>query len=190
MNMSTTDTNQEKDNRNGELLRFIIIAAVTIYLVRTFIATPFIVSGASMKNTFNTSDYLIIEKISYRLGEPERGDIVVFKYPFDPARHHIKRIIGLPGETVSVEGRKVRVINEAHPEGFLLDESYLSVSISNSYDTRTLGEDEYYVMGDNRDHSLDSRRDGALPAEYIDGRVLMRLYPFNQVALLPGTSEQ
>lgn len=176
----------EKQQQNGELLRFVIAALIIIATVRYFIATPFIVSGASMDATFQDDDYLIVDKISYRLTTPSRGDIIVFKYPLDPSRHHIKRIVGLPGDTISVDGAHVRISNATHPEGFELDEPYTSTHEIVYRDTKTLADDEYYVMGDNRDNSLDSRRSGPLNEKYITGRALVRLYPFTNIDILPG----
>ena len=157
-------------------------------VVRLFIATPFIVSGASMEHSFENFDYLIIDRVTYQLADPQRGDVVVFGLPQETSRDLIKRIIGLPGETVRVHGDAVTIINTEHPGGIILSEPYLTqenlggVSEMNV----TLGKDQYFVLGDNRRVSADSRLWGTLPRKDIVGRVLLRLYPFTHIALLPG----
>lgn len=181
---------QMKANEKGELLRFIITALIVIVSIRYFVATPFIVSGESMDKTFHNNDYLIVDKLSYRFSEPARGDIIVFEFPLDTTRHHIKRIVGLPGETISTDGESVRIVNDTYPEGTVLKEPYISMHEITYRDTRTLGPDEYYVMGDNRDNSLDSRRSGPLNKRFITGRALVRLYPFTGISLLPGKYTQ
>lgn len=158
-----------------------------IILVRIYIAKPFIVSGVSMFPTFNSWHYLIIDEFSYNfLREPARGEVVVFHYPGDPKRHFIKRIIGLPGETVELKGADVYISNGTQ-ERFKLDESF----IDDRYKKRdtmeiTLGADEYFVLGDNRAESADSRYFGPLNRSYIVGRAFVRLFPFNKIEYLPG----
>lgn len=174
----------------GETVRFVATAIIAIVLIRTFLASPFIVEGASMDATFHDNDYLIVDKLSYRFFEPSRGDIIVFRYPYNPSVHHIKRVIGLPGDTVSVQNGIVTVTNASIQNGtlgepYVLEDNNL-ISIS---DNRTLGDNEYYVMGDNRDNSLDSRRYGTLSGDFIAGRVVLRLFPFDMVNLFPGRVE-
>ena len=190
---TTALSDEKKTTRQhaNETIRFVIIALCVIVIFRTFIASPFIVEGPSMDNTFHDNDYLIIDKLSYRFEEPARGDIIVFQYPYDPSMHHIKRIVGLPGDTISVRDNHIEITNPAHPEGVVLSEPFLvpthnTIPVS---DSRTLGPDEYYVMGDNRDVSLDSRRYGALNKSFITGRVLVRLYPFSTLGTFPGFSD-
>lgn len=157
-------------------------------VVRLFIATPFIVSGSSMEHTFENFDYLIIDRVSYRIAEPQRGDVVVFGLPQETSRDLIKRIIGLPGETVRLENGTVTIINAAHPEGFTLSEPYLSPENRGGAGDMTvsMGPDQFFVLGDNRRVSADSRLWGTLPRADIVGRVLVRLYPFSHLSLLPG----
>jgi signal peptidase I len=166
-------------------VRFFLTSLAIVIPLRLFIAQPFIVSGESMVPTFHNSDYLIVDQISYRLSDPGRGDVIVFRYPYDTKRFFIKRIIGLPGETVIVRGNDVIIKNEANPKGITLDESYISHSVSGDM-TVKLDEGEYFVMGDNRPASSDSRVWGVLDEKYITGRALVRLYPFNHISLLPG----
>ncbi len=176
-------------NSFSEILHFALIALLIVLPVRWFIAQPFIVSGSSMEETFHNNDYLIVDQISYRLDDPKRGDVVIFRYPIDTSKFFIKRIIGLPGETVSVDGQTVTIINSEHPEGFVLTEDYANIGTKDNDNKVTLKENEYFVLGDNRDHSSDSRVWGILPKEDIIGRALLRLYPPTQASLMPGDTD-
>jgi signal peptidase I len=169
-----------------ELVRFAIIAVLIVIPIRTFVAQPFIVSGASMDDTFHDGQYLIVDQISYYFDNPKRGDVVVFRYPKDPSKFFIKRIIGLPGDTVTIENSIVTITNADHPEGFVLNETYIKSMQPAAPRTETLGEREYFVMGDNRDHSSDSRSWGVLQEERIVGRAFLRLFPPNEMSLFPG----
>ncbi len=172
-----------------EMVEFALLTLLVVLPIRFFVAEPFIVSGASMEPTFETGDYLIIDQLSYRFHEPERGDVVVFKYPKEPSKYFIKRVIGLPGETVELAGQGVTIKNSANPGGFQLDQSYISFS-SDNFKTMMLGENEYFVLGDNRPVSSDSRVWGALPREDIVGRPLVRLLPISDIAAFPGLIEE
>jgi signal peptidase I len=164
------------------------IVALTLALsVRFFIAAPYLVQGASMYDTFDQNDYLIIDRISYRFEEPKRGDVIVFRFPQDPSRSFIKRVIGLPGETVSMEGKVIRIINDEKPKGFIIDEPYLVPSDRDNSMRITIGVNEYFVLGDNRDESADSRIWGLLPHDNIIGRAVVRLYPLNNIDVNPGS---
>lgn len=184
--------NTEKEIKKGswkEILREIVIFGIIAFGIvlpfRMYIAEPYLVDGRSMDPTFKTGDYLIVNKILYRYKIPERGTVVVFKYPNDPKKSFIKRIIGLPGETVVVKDNTVTIINSENPEGFQIDQSY--VIHSSPIDARrTLAQDEYFVMGDNRAESFDSRSWGALNKKYILGEPLIRLWPLNKIEILPG----
>src|SRR3989344_1049310 len=135
-----------------DFVKIIIIAAIIVLPIRYFLFQPFIVKGDSMVPNFHSGDYLIIDEISYRFGEPKRGDVVVLKYPPDPAQKFIKRIIGLPGETVTIGNGTVSVTSNGKEVS--LDEAYLPDSLKTAGNVRvTLKEDEYFVMGDNRDFS-------------------------------------
>ena len=143
-----------------DLVKIFLISMVIIVPIRAFIAQPFIVSGSSMEPNFHSGEYLIISELAYRTGEPKRGDPVVFKYPKDTTQYFIKRIIGLPGETIVLDNDKVTVINEEDPEGFVLNETYLPTG-TRTYtygnpERFTLGTTEYFVLGDNRAASSDS----------------------------------
>lgn len=169
-----------------EIFRFTLIALIIVIPIRLFIAQPFIVSGASMENTFQSGQYLIVDQVSYKLHNPNRGDVIVFRYPKDPSKFFIKRVIGLPGETVTIKGETVTITNEANPNGFTLDEPYIKSMRNQSDTTETLGEREYFVMGDNRDQSSDSRVWGVLQEERIIGRAFVRLFPPDTFDYLPG----
>ncbi len=174
----------------GELLHIVIISLAIIVPVRYFLIQPFYVKGASMEPNFHDHEYLIIDEIGYRFREPARGEIVVFRYPNDPREYFIKRVIGLPGERVKVSNGKVTVYNEEYPDGKTLDErSYLgNVATSGEIDRR-LGPGEYFVLGDNRGASLDSRIFGPVPRKDIVGRVWFRGWPLDRLKFFPTMPE-
>lgn len=170
----------------SEILNFALVALLIVLPIRMFIAQPFIVSGASMETTFSSGEYLIVDQISYRFEEPERGDVVVFRYPKDPSKFFIKRIIGIPGDTVDIQGNVVTLQNETYPEGKVLTEPYIRDMAPNTTLSETLGAKEYFVMGDNRNASSDSRMWGVLQRDKIVGRAFLRLYPFTNTNVFPG----
>ena len=161
-----------------EIIKIVILALLIVIPIRYFIFQPFVVKGNSMEPNFHQGDYLIVDEISYRFKQPQRGDVIVFHYPQDPSQRFVKRIIGLPGETIEIEDGKVIIFSEEGSQ--ILDESdYLFPSVSTPGDIRiTLAGDEYFVLGDNRVSSSDSRRWGPLPREDIVGRVFFRAWPF------------
>lgn len=188
---SDTNTNQSNATENSEhplteIVRFALLAIIIVVPIRMFIAQPFIVSGASMDNTFANGQYLIVDQLSYYLDEPERGDVVIFRYPRDPSKFFIKRVIGLPGDTVTIEEAQVTITNEENPDGFTLNEPYVKSMEVAAPSTEVMGPREYYVMGDNRDQSSDSRVWGVLQEERIIGRAWLRLFPPNTADFLPG----
>jgi signal peptidase I len=168
-----------------EHIKFFAIALAIVIPIRFFIAQPFIVSGESMVPTFHNKDYLIVDQLSYHLGHPHRGDVVVFRYPYDTKRFFVKRVIGLPNETLIFKGSTVKVINQDHPQGIILDEEYISHETQSNLSV-TLKDKQYFVMGDNRPASSDSRVWGPLDEKYIAGRALVRLFPFKDMDYLPG----
>lgn len=178
---------KNSDGPLGEWLRFAIIALLIVLPIRWFVALPFIVSGASMEDTFHNNEYLIVDQLTYKFEHPERGDVIVFRYPRDPSKYFIKRVIGLPGETVKIEDGMVIIESDEYPGGLVLYEPYAETMNRTSNLTQELGEGEYFVMGDNRDSSSDSRVWGALPESKIVGRALLRLFPLNEIGLFPGS---
>lgn len=170
-----------------ELLRFTILVLIIVVPLRIFIAQPFIVNGESMMPTFENGDYLIIDELTYRHSEPERGEVIVFRLPSNNKRFLIKRIIGLPGETVVISGKKI-TITKQNKEVIQLDEEYLD-GVFSSYGTWNLEKDEYFVMGDNRNNSSDSRSWGVLSKDLIIGKTFLRLYPFTTISVTPGQFE-
>jgi len=178
----------QKKESLWDILRFAIIALLIVIPIRTFVAQPFIVSGTSMVPTFQDGEYLIVDEISYRVTEPARGDVIVFKYPNDTTKYYIKRIIGLPGETVDInEDGSVIIINDENLKGLELTEPYIkNVMTKQVAMTRELGAGEYFVMGDNRPASSDSRSWGILPEDHIVGKTFLRLFPFKDLSLTPG----
>jgi signal peptidase I len=166
-----------------EFVQIAVISAAIIIPIRYFLVQPFYVKGASMEPNFYDHEYLIIDEISYRFDEPARGEIVVFRYPKDPSEFFIKRIIGLPSETVEVSEGRVIIYNDEHPNGLALDESAYLVegTVTPGRKKITLGADEYFVLGDNRKASSDSRVWGPVPDEDIIGRVWVRGLPLSRL---------
>jgi signal peptidase I len=171
-----------------DLIKFALIALLIVIPIRIFIAQPFIVRGASMQPTFESGEYLIVDQLSYRFEDPSRGDVVIMRYPKDPSVFFIKRIIGLPGETVTLAGSKV-TIEKPGAVAVTLSEPYVAPErLENEYATYVLGPTDYFVMGDNRIESSDSRAWGFLPRKDIMGRALLRLLPPTRVTVLPGAT--
>jgi signal peptidase I len=183
---NTPPQQEKKESLIGEIVRFSLFALLIVLPIRLFIAQPFIVSGASMETTFSTGQYLIVDQLTYHLEEPQRGDVIIFRYPKDPSKFFIKRVIGVPGDTVNISGNEVKITNTAFPEGVVLDESYILSMKPNTTLTEILGDGEYFVMGDNRDASSDSRAWGVLQRDNIVGRAFLRLFPLTKVGVLPG----
>ena len=170
-----------------EFVTFIIMIFAVVLPIRFFIAQPFIVSGESMLPTFETGQYLIVDQISYRLQEPNRGDVVVFRLPQEPSRFLIKRLIGLPGETVKIEGEKIYIKQSSEDDSEFEEINNEFIEFPKAANVNEdLSEDEYFVLGDNRVVSLDSRYFGAIDKKFIVGRALVRLFPFSKIGWLPG----
>jgi signal peptidase I len=170
-----------------ELIKIVTISLIIIIPIRHFIIQPFYVKGASMEPNFHDREYLIVDEISYQINAPKRGDIIVFRYPRDPQEFFIKRIIGLPGEKVQIQDGMTFIYNKENPNGVGLQEAYLAPNTKtygiSDNDIVTLGENEYYVMGDNRNSSKDSRSFGPVSRSFIIGKVLLRGWPFDKIAL-------
>lgn len=183
----TTSPIPERRRSNG-IFGYTVFALGLALFIRFFIATPYVVSGASMEPTFADWEYLIVDKVIYDIEEPERGDVIVFTLPGDSNRSLIKRVIGLPGETVLIRGANVSIVNDENPSGFTLSEPYVNPKNASSGDIvkTTLGDGEYFVLGDNRRVSADSRVWGMLPEKNVTGRVDVRLFPLDAISILPG----
>ncbi|MES2470738.1 MAG: signal peptidase I [Patescibacteria group bacterium] len=192
-NLQNTTKDQASTHHSSlkEIVRFIVVAAIVVAGVRAFIAQPFIVNGASMDPTFDSGQYLIVDQLTYHFDNPERGEVVIFKYPKDPKTFFIKRVIGLPGDTVKIERGEVTIFNETNPDGIRLDEPYVAqYHMSDDSFKVTLSPTEYFVMGDNRAQSSDSRSWGPLERDYIVGRPILRLFPPNEATVFPGEFKQ
>jgi signal peptidase I len=177
-------TSTLKEELRG-IFRTLLIALAIVLPIRFFIAQPFIVRGASMEPNFKDGEYLVVDELSYRFQEPKRGDVIVFRYPNDPRQFFIKRIIGLPGEAVSVQGGEVHIQEKGSSEDKILKEPYLDDSVHTFADTSvTLKEGEFFVLGDNRPSSSDSRVWGTLPENYLVGKAIVRLLPPSRISLL------
>jgi len=169
-----------------EIAKVVCISLAIILPVRYYLIQPFYVKGASMEPNFHDHEYLIIDEISYRFKAPERGQVIVFRYPRDPQEYFIKRIIALPGEEVQIKDGRVKVFNAANPEGFILQERYLPAdlnTINTDENKITLLDNEYFVLGDNRNASKDSRSFGALNKSFITGKILFRGWPLKEITI-------
>lgn len=173
-----------------ETIRVVIVSLIIIFIVRSFVIQPFFVKGSSMMPNFHDGDYLIVNELSYEVGQPQRGDVVIFRYPGNPSEFFIKRVIGLPGETVEIRNNTITVYNDQHPDGFVLDESrYLAKSVVTAGNVlQKLGDDEYYVLGDNRTASSDSRAWGVLERRYVIGKAWVRAWPFDSFRVFEPTT--
>ncbi|MFH0929875.1 MAG: signal peptidase I [Candidatus Moraniibacteriota bacterium] len=184
-----------------EIVKMVFWVVVIIVPIRVFLIQPFFVQGASMEPNFEDKEYLIVNELGYKTTEVgfgkgsdlftvkpfkelQRGDVVVFRYPKNPSIFYIKRIIGLPGEKIEISGDKVKIFNSENPNGFVLDEGkYLSASVTTSGEINMNLNDEYFVMGDNRDYSSDSRSWGPVPEVDVMGKVVLRAWPIGKASI-------
>ncbi len=166
-----------------EILQIMVIAAAIVIPIRIFLIKPFIVKGASMEPNFHDDEYLIVDEITYHFADVKRGDVIVFRPPNNPGQNYIKRVIGLPGETVEIIEGTIRIYNAEYPNGVILREDYLS-EYTHGRQKVTLGLDEFYVLGDNRDASLDSRKIGAISSDAIIGKVWIRGLPLDKAGAI------
>ncbi len=170
-----------------DILQFAIITTLIVIPIRFYIAQPFVVNGASMDPTFENGQYLIVDEISYRFQKPARGDVIIFKFPLDPAKFLIKRIVGLPGETVSFKNDHIEIAKGTSTP-VVLAEPYIVFESREPNRVVTLKDNQYYVLGDNRPKSYDSRLWGPLEGKDIIGRPVLRLFPFGAIGIFPGTN--
>ncbi|QQS61081.1 MAG: signal peptidase I [Candidatus Moraniibacteriota bacterium] len=182
-----------------EIVKVFLLAVIIIFPVRVFLFQPFFVQGASMEPNFYDGEYLIVNEWRYKkttIGlkespifqvepskELSRGDVVVFRYPKNPSQFFVKRVIGLPGERIHIENSFIMIFNSEHPDGMILDEEEYLEKAAKAKDSSsfTLKDDEYFVMGDNRQHSHDSRSWGPLQKEFVIGKVVLRAWPIDRV---------
>lgn len=202
--MEPGDSNQEKNRPDShysapkfrseksawkavkEWVQVIAIAMIISLPIRFFIAEPFVVKGASMDPTFSTGQFLIVDRVSYRFESPKRGEVIVFRYPNSPSVYYIKRIIGLPGEKIEIKNGKVTITDKDSNQLNLTEPYIESYHASNDSEQTTLGPTEYFVMGDNRAESSDSRMWGPLDEHFIVGRPIFRLFPLSTISIFPG----
>jgi len=163
-----------------EIIEVVFIATVTVFIIRSFLVQPFVVSGASMEPTFSERDYLLIDEITYRFREPKRGEVIVFRYPLDKRVFFIKRIIGMPGEEVISQQGKIKILKDG--EEISIQEDYIPPSsrFPDSFKVE-LNENQFFVLGDNRLESFDSKNWGAIPRENIIGIARVRVFPFGKI---------
>ncbi len=186
--------NENKTNERSwsfkDIILFFVFVAAIVLPIRMFIAQPFIVSGQSMDPTFANGQYLIVDQVSYRITNPQRGDVVVFRLPSQTSKFLIKRLIGLPGETVKIDGENIYIKKTGEDDSLFrkINDDYVQFT-KNANVLEELGEDEYFLLGDNRANSLDSRFFGSIEEKYIVGRVLLRLFPLTQIDWMPGKFE-
>lgn len=190
MEQEEPTTEKKQDWTFKEFFSFILMVVVIVLPIRIFIAQPFIVSGESMDPTFVTGQYLIVDQLTYRLSEPSRGDVVVFRLPAEPSRFLIKRLIALPGETVRIEENDIfiKTTSEENGDFIKIEEDFITHPKAANLEVQ-LAEDEYFLLGDNRANSLDSRFFGSINEKFIVGRALIRLFPFSEVDWMPGKFE-
>lgn len=181
----------EEDEKPSSLLVWVVGIIIVVKLVQAYIVQPFVVDGASMLPTYHNAEFLMVDKLTYQFKKPERGDIMIFKlYENDTnpyqGKHLIKRLIGLPGERVLIRNGVTTIYNKENPDGFILNEPYVTYKDPQKEVDITLDNHHYFVMGDNRAQSYDSRDWGPLDGVNIKGQVLFRLYPFKKIEYEPG----
>jgi len=169
-----------------DFIKTIAVIVILAFVIRVFIIQPFIVEGESMEPTFKTKDYLITEKVSYRFRPPQRGEVVIFNPPDRSTENYIKRIIGLPGDQIEIKEGNIYVNKEKLIEPYLNSIDKTLVSQKEGY-TTVLKDDEYFVMGDNRSHSRDSREIGSIPKQNVVSKVWFRLLPLDQISTFAAT---
>lgn len=182
----------EKDETPSSLLAWVIGIVIIVKIFQAFIIQPFIVDGASMLNTFHDKEFLLVDKISYLLHPAGRGDVVIFKLYEGTGKEYagrylIKRVIGLPGEHIVIKNGATTIYNKNNKDGFIVDESFVTYKDPMRTADVELGTDQYFVMGDNRSVSYDSRFWGPLPSSALRGRALVRLLPFGVFSVYPGS---
>lgn len=168
-----------------ELVKTVVIVLVVAFSIRNFLIQPFVVDGHSMDPNFSNQEYLIVNKLSYNLNEPKRGDVIVFRAPNNPQYDYIKRIIGLPGETVKIVNNSIFINGNKIEEKYIPENNNTLIKNDQNITMEVkLKDGQYFVLGDNREHSSDSRDWGILPKENIIGKAWFSVYPFNTFGLI------
>lgn len=176
-------TTEQVSHAAWEIFKTVSVILVAALIIRTFLVQPFFVDGNSMQPTFQPSDYLLVNQLSYHFSKPRHGDIVVFKAPPEPTENYIKRIVGVPGDTVELKNGGVMIKNSKHPQGVMISEPYVRQNTRTQPETEQtswkLSGNDYFVAGDNREPGMssDSRAWGPVPRENIIGKVALRVYP-------------
>jgi signal peptidase I len=168
-----------------EVAEVFLVALIAVAAIKYFLIQPFIVNGASMEPVFFDGDYLLVDEVSYHFKDPQRGDVIVLRSPQDKSVYYIKRIVGLPEEDIVVDGSTVKINGKA------LDETYLPSGIMNDWTGHVeykLNNQQYFVMGDNRLNSFDSRYWGPLSRSSIIGLVRIRLWPPKSIGIFEGVN--
>lgn len=179
-----------------DTLETLVVALAMFAVAYLFLFQPHQVNGNSMLPSFEDKDMLITEKVSYYFREPRRGEVVIFKYPRAHEYDYIKRIIGLPGESITIDQGRVRIFNENYPNGYYLDEPYIGNSLTEGgpllREGRTfdIPEDEYIVLGDNREMSSDSRDWGTVSKQELVGKAWLRYWPPQTLAFIEKAEYQ
>lgn len=164
----------------------IMIVLILAFLIRSFLFQPFVVDGQSMEPNFINEEYIIVNRLTYRLGDPKRGDVVVFQAPNNPQYDYIKRIIGLPNEKIKIKDQKIYINGQQIEESYLDENAQTYLENKKNFTLEVeLGDNEYFVLGDNRNHSSDSREWGTLPKNNIIGKAWVSVYPWNIFGFIP-----
>ncbi len=172
-----------------DIIKTVLIVLVIFFASRYFLVQPFVVEGHSMDPNFSDQEYLLVNRLSYRISTPKRGDVVVFKAPSNPQYDYIKRVIGLPGETVVIKDNHIYVNGQIIQEDYLAADTQTLIKNSKTATLEiTLNNDEYFVLGDNREHSSDSREWGVLPKNMIIGKAWLSIYPWKTFGFIPSVS--
>ncbi len=181
----------ERDESPTSLLTWIIGIIILVKLIQGFLIQPFIVDGGSMLPTYHNQEFLLVDKFSYLIGKPHRGDVMIFKLyegetnPYN-GKYLIKRVIGLPGEHIVVRNGVTIIYNKDYPNGFTVEESFVAYKDIQKNADVTLDDHHYFMMGDNRTQSYDSRDWGPLDSANIRGQVLFRIFPLSKLSYEPG----
>jgi signal peptidase I len=179
VNLEQNEAPEKKNSFFMEILQSLLVAAVLAFIIHTFIMQNFRIPSGSMEPTLQIQDYIFASKLAYRLDEPKRGDIVVFKYPNDTSRYFVKRLIAVGGETVTLKGGILYI------DGVPLEEDYLppELEMLGSYGPKTVPADQYFMMGDNRNNSSDSRDWGFVSRDLIVGKEIFIYWPPGRIGV-------